>query len=158
MRLGYVGTINGAVNDEVLKAMSNVIPREKKYDLHNISYEKRKYDEEFYYIVPDGNGNDIYKKLPSVVDDDVFIWNKRTLKNNKKNLWTNIKRGIISFNITYYIENDSVAINVFRSYTNCFHPNYKIRIDRVNNNMDIVNVINDFIDDYKHSVSLVERI
>lgn len=114
VNLGYIGEIdnyNGNLENALAALNTNQIKENCHIDMTD-PHDKRKFDNDVYYIFYYENTAKIYKQIPLVKDNEVFTWHERTLKNRVRNMWTTVKMGCLTFNITAYTETGDVAIRV----------------------------------------------
>lgn len=119
VRLGYLGTMQGKGIYEIARNNPEPIielykenePDDKKYLDMNREFFKINKDVYSYYFFARENGTDIFVEMPLVKDDELFKWTRRDW-GRAKTLWTQLEKGFLRFNCSYYLTTKSVHINV----------------------------------------------
>lgn len=157
IRLGFLGSVTGHVDH--LKAIEllidNDINENIQPDLLNDNYRKYTVYDEFYLVVEKRNEIQVFKILPLVEIDKDFHWAEKRLGKGWRNLWCQIKRGFVNFNITYYLKDNRARVSV----SSTIKGKYNVEIDSffVHNatNEAIMKEIKEWLSDYKSKVNAI---
>lgn len=119
VKLGYLGTVEGkGMYDKarlepqpIINLYKDSEPNNRKeIDLRR-EFFKVKDDITSYYFFARTDGIDIFVELPLVTDTEEFQWVRRDW-GRTKTLWTQIKKGQLTFSCAYYLETKNTQINI----------------------------------------------
>lgn len=150
IRLGLVTEIAGKVYD--VEKMLDFVDTKNVTIKDNVdmtqSHRRIKYNDDIYYVFETGRSTTVYKLLPNVVDDEMFHWRERVLRNRVRNQWCEVHYGMMSFNILYYTDTCECRIAV---QWNNKDIEYVWLRDQVVDNK----AIKEAIEDYKETFALL---
>lgn len=117
VKLGYLGTVEGksmyemARNnpDMIISLFENNDADDNKFFDMNREFFKVNRDVKSYYIFNRKDGVDVFVDLPLVTDTNIFKWIYKEFGSNGrvKILWTQLSKGKLRFNCSYYLGNKS---------------------------------------------------